>query len=915
MKKFKVILSVFMVILIILVSIMPAFAKTLGTTHQAVISEDLTYVMENSKPDEKIKVYIWYKDIDQDEVDALTTKATGLTPEKCAVIEEFPSTELLYSLRDGEQNAKKQMDEYMKRTESVRNLERERTDTYSRKHMEIANEKYIQKSKNVLDAISVSSNDVEFSSQLAPMIIAEMTKSEIKEATKNSNIEEINLYYDISYENPSVDLDEGAKAKVSMGLTDVYSFYGLSGKGVDVGLVEANIPGRVLLNDGTEEELEINLDEITIIEHEDYPITPAKNVLSRYHSHAYNTARVMAGCQTGIAKDMNIYATNTVYHNVEELIMLGVTTNSKTQRTIDVLEVNVAGYIEAQEYTDTLDPNSDWYINHQYAYSDSEKYYDHIVAEHNIVTVIAGGNYGEYEIPTYKYDDPDTEEDETGWKRGARVSSPGMAYNAITVGGYNNNGTERADDDYLCDYSWKNSCTVVDKNQEELVFNGCEKPDVLMPKNFPGGGTSVASPALTSVIALMLELKPSLSLHPEAIKAIVLASCHRKVNQTTNQGGQETMSQGITERQGAGAPDAWTMANIVCQGSYGCGVFTGFNVNINFVQPSYGANNMNISVSWIRENSVSSLEDSIWDTTPPSTVVGQAADVNLSVYRNNQQIQTSQLSYSSTEMCYIEGLTNDFNYQLRLTQGYPPTRVRYGYAWSTDNMYAPKNLNQDSISFIKNASNGKYLSINTASSSPQPILKDITSQSQFDESNCWIFKQNSNGYNILTGYGFEKLYFGQDTTTNGISYDLKINSVAQNISVMHNEDGTVCFLNSTNDRILSYSGSDLLWIPYENINTIPTLKQKWYLEKVNYLCGDANMDGDLEVGGYSENEVDEEGNPVALPGLDYLFVQNYIAKNITMNNLQLFLADMDKNGVVDLFDTLLINQFAKNKKF
>lgn len=75
------------------------------------------------------------------------------------------------------------------------------------------------------------------------------------------------------------------------------------------------------------------------------------------------------------------------------------------------------------------------------------------------------------------------------------------------------------------------------------------------------------------------------------------------------------------------------------------------------------------------------------------------------------------------------------------------------------------------------------------------------------------------------------------------------------------------------------------------------------------------MDGDLEVGEYSETEVDEQGKPITLPGLDYRFVQDYVAKKVTINNLQLFLADMDKNGIVDLFDTLLINQFTKNKYY
>lgn len=878
MKKFKIMLSLFMVITVIVASVVPVFATNDDSNKQAIISEDLALLMENSKPDEKIKVYLWYKDIDQDEVDALTTQATGLTPEKCAVVEEFPSTELLYSLHDGNADAKKQMNSYLKRTEPARKIEREQTETYSQKHMEISNEKYNQKSRDIRNELSISNNDVEFSSQLAPVIIAEMTKNEIAEASKNSNIEEINLYHEYEEIEPSSLTDHGDNGRYSMKLDDVYRIYGLTGEGVDVGLIEADIPGPVwLVEDGVTtdelEELEIDLDEVNVVEADGITISPSKDVPSSEHSHSYNTFRVMAGSHTGIAKNINMYATQfrsnyitTDYKNVEAMFNLD-------NVSLDVVEVNIA-----YKVPETIVQNGEIIINPEYAYSNLAKYYDHLVSYHNTTIVVAGGNDKE----TF----------------GERICNPGMGYNVITVGAYDNNNNKTDIDDTLADFCWKNSI--------EGAY-GCEKPDVIMPKNFPGGGTSVASPALTAQIALILELKPSLSLHPELIKAITLASCHRKANQSEELGGQETMEQGITERQGAGIPDAWSMTNIVCQGTYGHGFFTDFDEAINFVQPTYGASNMNISVAWLRNNT--HIDDELIDYD--DVVVGQAANVDLSIYRNDAVIKTSSLPYSSTEMCYINELTDDFNYKIKLTQGYPPTRVKYGYAWSTNNMYAPKNISQDSINYIRNVSSNKYLTFDTDSSTQQPILETVSSQTSLNDAHCWIVKTDNSAYNISTGYGTTKLYFGQSNTLSGTSYTSQLNSVAQDINILYNEDGTVSFLNSTNDRILSYSGSDLLWIPYDNINTIPTLKQKWYLEKVNYLCGDANMDGDLEIGGYRFNSKGEVTG--TLPGLDQTFVQEYLAGLVSMNNLQMFLADINKNGVINIFDAQLINQFAKDK--
>lgn len=898
MKKYKILLSVFMVIVIISLSVAPTLATHVVSASRAVISEDLAVVMEECENDEKIKVYLWYKDIDQDEVDVLATKETGLTPEKCEVIEEFPTTELISSLRNGEANAQAQMEAYMERTKPSREAERERTNRYIKTRREISNEKYSQKSKNIRNALSIDDNDNVFSSEFAPMIIAEMTKEEIEIASKNLNVEEISLYYEEVTENPSATEDEGVSAKFSMGLEKVYTVYGLTGEGVNVGLIEGNIPGNVPGKvPGTNEVLEIDLDEVTIVESADYPITPNKYVSTSYHWHPYNSLRVMAGVQTGIAKNINMYATNARFQNMEEILKL----ETEDGRTIDVANYNFSNWIYDRYHPENV-ATSIGEVNEKFAYHHIEKYLDYLIAHHNITIVVAGGNHGSHEEDWFLADDPNTEDVDPQWRPGARITSPGMAYNAITVGGYSCAEEDTISDDNLCNYSWKNAYGGL---------YGCAKPDVVMPADFPGRGTSVSSPAMTAQIALMLELKPSLALHPQLVKAIVLASCHRKVIQTNAQGGQELITDGITERQGAGAPDAWTMMCIVSQGTYGIGEFIANSAIINFEQPKYGATGMNISIAWLRENTDSN-PDSI--TNDASDIVeGQACNIDLSVYQNDTLIKTSSLPYSSTEMCYLNELTSDNKYQIRITQKSLPRKVRYGYAWSTDNMYAPIRTGQDGVYYIKNKSNEKYITYDLASTTPQVTFENVASQTAYSDVHKWIVKRNNDSYNILTGYGMNELYLGQSSTASGTSLPLQLDTVAQNINIEYNEDGTVCLFNSAKDRILHYNGSALFWIPYDASTTTPTAKQKWYLEKVNYLCGDANMDGELESGGVIENEENNEEDDIVLAGPDQTFVQNYITDEYPLSNLQFYLADIDKDGYVTIMDAVGICRLVENK--
>lgn len=817
----------------------------------AELSDKIDKNKSNNR-DERMPVYIWYEDIDFDQVDILTKKKTGLSPEDCEVIKDFPATATLNGLKNGEAQAELEMHKYLERTKEARKIEKDRTDTYKKGRKEIATQKYKEKSGNVKKQLSVNDNNIVFSSQYAPMIIANMTAKEVEKASKLSVVEEIGYYEEPQKENPSVDIDEGVGAKETMGLPKIYEKFGLSGKNVNVGLIEFNIPGPV-----NSEQLEFNLDDITIAEKSNHIILPSITQDDKYHSHPDNTCRIMAGIQTGIAKDIDIYATNFKFENIDALLSYD----------LDIIEINASYLYTDKDYTNPFDLNSTSKVSDDFAYRIYDKYVDHIISQHNITTVVAGGNNGTYENDWYDENYTDDYGNHGKWAPGSTITSPGMAYNAITVGGYNNNNTgDNPDDDQLSNYAWKNKC-------EDKI--GCEKPDVVMPENFPGGGTSSASPALTAEIALMLELKPSLSLHPQEIKAIVLASCHRKVIQTDEQGGQETMEQGITERQGAGAPDAWTMASIICQGTYGSGVLNGTETNVDIVQPSYGADNMNVSITWIKENTAEEIEapiDNLADFT-----LGQTSNIDLNILQNNEIIKSSALTNSSTEMCYFPISSSDFKYRLKIKQNSSPTRVRYGYAWSTDNMLS-SSISQTGIYYIKNAATENNMVYNSTNTSHISI-RNISSQNNLNDNTNWIVTNSDNGYTIKTGYGNIEGYLSEDT----LSGSVIVSSVINNVNLLKNNDGTYCIKNVANDKILCYNNSKYIWVTCNADTDISSLQYKWYFNKVNYLPGDVNADGTINA-------------------LDVSFLQEYLIGQTALNNKQMYLADVNQNGSIDTID-------------
>jgi hypothetical protein len=124
------------------------------------------------------------------------------------------------------------------------------------------------------------------------------------------------------------------------------------------------------------------------------------------------------------------------------------------------------------------------------------------------------------------------------------VGSPALAYNVITVGAFNDRGSPWVMSNFS---SWRDpNSTHGDREKPEVVAPGT---NITMTSGLGLGansGTSFAAPMVTGVSALMMRQNSGLTVWPEAVKAIMMATA------TTNIEGAARLS----EFDGAGGVNA-----------------------------------------------------------------------------------------------------------------------------------------------------------------------------------------------------------------------------------------------------------------------------------------------------------------------------------------------------------------------
>lgn len=560
-----------------------------------------------------------------------------------------------------------------------------------------------------------------------------------------------------------------------------------------------------------------------------------------YHDHADNCAKIVAGTN-GVAPGAHVYihydgmSETSFMISVEALISAGVSviTCSRTQGT----------------YSSPIS-----------TYPTIAAWTDHVVSTHNVTFLAAVGN-GPSWIESNQYN----------------VIAPANADNVISVTGYNNMETAETTDDIMYDFCYNNG-------------NQAFKPDITVPANILGGGTSSATPYAAGVVALMMELRPSLKIYPEAVKAILMASCHHKANPYPGNP-TEYMSSGLTTRQGAGVINAYRAIAITGQGNYGVRYISGgsgVKQTISFRQPPYGASGLNVSLSWLKQTSFSGSNHEY-----DSFTGGIRWDLDLYLKQGSTTLKASTKATSSTEMVYVTPSSSNSDYTIEILKYSSTTgTIRYGYAWSVSTDRYQYTSEFEGIYFLKNKSSGYYLNLNTGTLQ--------TSQTDYSGTNVqqWILRDVGNYYyQIQSAYNsVGKLVLGNLLSSG--NYKASVASTGSgNMDVWRNSDGSFTFVQLLNGSIYALgiyegsttSGATAVWSSYSASNE----HQKWYLEKLSYQKGDVNLNGNITTS-------------------DAQTVLSYTTGSSSLNTIQLFLADVNGDGVITTTDSTLILQMAVGK--
>lgn len=788
----------------------------------AKIDSGLIEKMETVMSDEKIPVAIWYTDINQDSVDELTVNKVGYSKDDIDLAYSMPSSELIDDLKNGEAEAVSEMQAYLRQTEAKRETERQKTNEYIMTRRAFSRQKYNEKSEKVVRDIAVNEKDIIFKSQYAPMIIVSLSAPQVSSLSKDENIKEMYYAAETEIESAFSDSNYDKRSSVTRAANEIDP---------NMDIIQRSIRQRKVTD-------ELNLSgngvNIGVVEAGgkaksgyalDYSKISNIGVNTSDSGHLSSVAEIIAGTTKGFARGTNrLLCTNTDYQNIEALL-------SNTTYPVNLINMSHAS------------------SNGTVFYAGLDKWIDHVVSQHGVTVVVAADNKGE---------------------TSGQISSPGRANNVITVGAYHPGVDYQSFTLTLNDDTMAASSSY---NNEDCV----EKPDVVMP----GGSTSHATPMLTGCIALMFELKPSLANKPQAVKAIVLASCHRKVLPATGTPA-ESIFDGITDRQGAGAPDVWNMASIVCQGTYGIGILRGSTNShtIHFVQPIGEAASMNVSLTWLRSNYYPVTDNG--HLGYDDLTVGTSFDLDLIVDLGYRDF-TSALVNSSTEMVYFNLLTGDKDYEMTILRpiNYAGD-IRYGYAYSLDDTYVSP-VTYESIYYLKNYSTNKYLTLNT--STGDTYLSNFSG----GDNQKWIVREKSNKYELLPAYGSiaGKLNAGSLYNTN--SYYAELGQGNMNMVLADEDDlnsiktGAVSFYTTKNNThyFLTASGTEALF-SYASLDSISTTRM-WNLEKINYRRGDVDMNGVLE-------------------NADLTLLINHVSNGRALNNQQLFLADVNYDGYVNSGD-------------
>ncbi len=173
-----------------------------------------------------------------------------------------------------------------------------------------------------------------------------------------------------------------------------------------------------------------------------------------------------------------------------------------------------------------------------------DRYFDYVVRNDWVIITKSAGNRGQ------------TDGD---------VTSPGLAWNIITVGGINDGGTSDWSDDvmYASSSFGDPQSTHGDREKPEVVAVGQNVRSTTtaapwVQAGVGGSGTSYAAPMVAGTAALLLQMNGVLGYWPEVVKAMVIAGASHNIEGTPR----------LSDKDGAGAIDVLRTYEMAKHGWY-----------------------------------------------------------------------------------------------------------------------------------------------------------------------------------------------------------------------------------------------------------------------------------------------------------------------------------------------------------